>query len=531
MLTALTLQKNMYHMNLAFHSFRKKIALAWGCVAVLGTLTGLVTDAFSAVGLFSDNSGNLEISYKGEKVVGEGERHIVVCLDSIGSASMLNGIYPSFSNNTRYGLNNFSIRYLIESSNVMFEPTDYYTFTQEGEGSYNMKYKETILPAFSSVERPVRKFFVAENGGKMHLKAQASYDGIEKPITYNLYTSFFVIPFNAKTFSEWKQLCKKSFLPSISDLNVCDIYYISRQNGQEQEINCSLTAMAQPKQVNGKSSINTLKDKKNPAVVEKKQLENDNTNISINIKEVNDEYKINVKTSEADTTLLLLALLEDTVSHNRRNELYNIEVKSTHLEHYVKRKKNEVLLEYEICRLNNAVRDSVLYENGDELQLNNLTLRTIGILAKNDTTKYYNCYFVKPWESEGNKRIKIKDYNIFSFYELPERLLVDEFKPIDKNHWMKTAIKYGNWTGIFALFFVLFIIVEDFVSECWDRKKVSLSILLDTMKDSADESNRKVLIKVISLLLLFYVGSLILVFISYWIVHTFPKLALFFYNL
>ena len=162
--------------------FAKITAAISAPLGAIALVLGLVNDLPGAYGLFANRSGSVALTYKGEKVENVGERHVIVCLDSVKSASKLTGIYPVFSNNTSYGVNNFAMRYVVESKGVEIAPSDFYSMSQGEESDYVLKYKETLLPAFTAVERPIKNFYVAENGGHLRLSAHASYDGIDNPI-------------------------------------------------------------------------------------------------------------------------------------------------------------------------------------------------------------------------------------------------------------------------------------------------------------------------------------------------------------
>ncbi|MGN1246439.1 MAG: SPOR domain-containing protein, partial [Muribaculaceae bacterium] len=541
---------------------RSKLGWITGIITTLSVVLGLVNDVPGALGLFSTHSGSVALLYKGEKVTGTPERNVVVCLDSVGSASLLNGIYPTFSNNTGYGVNNFAMRYTIESQSVMFEPTDYYSMTQEGDGCYVMKYKESMLPAFTTVERPVKKFFVAQNGGKLHLKAQASYDGVEYPMIYDVYARFFVVPYpKVLSFDEWKRRCQERFLPATSELKECDVYYLTRDNGTEQEINVNLGAIAQNR-VAPTPSAETRKPKatprpvaapapsttvKKPASPEPKLTDVPTAPVMpsaatasgstvqppFNLRVIGygnsskwSEYvKLLIDNVQCDTTMMMLVLLEDSVSHNRTNELWRIRTERKY--GYTQEVKNSVkpgyrIVDYAFCRENKQLADSIVKNDEDEY-LKNITYRSVGVLAI-DSLGFCRVMILKAedaLEGEGNNRMYFTNFKLaeLRYYELPEYLLIDDYKPIDKYERIRVALKWGHWMGLFMAGFVLLLILCFIASDIWDERRWirSWNDLVKYIYNSwgEGESYTKMILQILMYPFAFYLGGVLIVFIFF----------------
>ncbi len=482
----------------------------------IAMIIGLITDVPSAIGLFTVRSGDIALTYKGEKVENIRERHVIVCLDNVKSASQLTGIYPTFSNNTNYGINNFAMRYTIESQNVMFEPTDYYNMSQEGNGYYVLKYKETMLPAFNTVECPIRKFIVAQNGGKLHLMAQSSYDGIKVPIIYNVYANFYVIPYPSTcSYEEWKRKCQQNFIPNTQGLSECDVYYLTQNNGYEQEINFRL----------GNITRNTAQTIQQETLSQKQLHENeqrqhkkteqqttpkpiytpqptitqlpDKTSYSqlpFNLRvsgykqpEQGDEMvELSINNALCDTTMMMLVLLEDSATHEKSNDLWQIRVIRSNKYSSVQNIYHTVksgcrLVDYAFCRENKAIGDSITGLDNDSILKNN-TLRTIGILAvqNTDSDSYYMTWMLKPKDAtnvgKGHRSIDLKNYRKINYtklqyYELPEDLLIDEYKPIGKYEWLRTTLILSHWFGVGVSAIILVIFLFFVISRIWEERK------------------------------------------------------------
>lgn len=546
---------------------RSKLGWITGIITTLSVVLGLVNDVPGALGLFSTHSGSVALLYKGEKVTGTPERNVVVCLDSVGSASFLNGIYPTFSNNTGYGVNNFAMRYTIESQSVMFEPTDYYSMTQEGDGCYVMKYKETMLPAFTTVERPVKKFFVAQNGGKLHLKAQASYDGVEYPMVYDVYARFFVVPYpNVLSFDEWKRRCQERFLPATRELKECDVYYLTRDNGTEQEINVNLGAIAQNR-VAPTPSAETSKSKATqrpvaapapsktvtkPASIEPKRTDVQAAPVMSSVatacgstvqppfnlrvigyeksERYTSEYvKLHIDNVQCDTTMMLLVLLEDSVSHRRKNELWRIRTERKY--GYTQEKSYGVkpgyrIVDYAFCRENKQLADSIVKNDKDEY-LKNITCRSVGVVAI-DSLGFCREMILKAEDAldgEGENFMYYTNFKLaeLRYYELPEDLLIDDYKPIDKYERIRVALKWGHWFGLFGAGFVFLLILFFIAVDLWDERK-GIRTWNDVVKCVCNdwgegESYKMMILRILMFQFAFYLGGVLIVFIFIVLLH------------
>ncbi len=449
--------------------FRNRIIkiTAWitASFGALATVLGFVNDLPDAYARLTNNTGSIAISYKGEKVDHIGERHVVVCMDSVQSASKLTGIYPTLSNNTSYGVNNFTIRYSIESKGVTFSPSAFYNMSQDEEGESVLKYKETILPAFTTVERPIKHIYPSETGGRMNMSVLASYDGIDNPIVYNLYTNFYVIPYSAaSSYDNWKELCQRMFMTDTHDLKECDVYYLTQRNGIEQEINFNLSEITNN---NNKDNNNKDNNNKEGNITHRNQLSQirgtSSRKISIHkpveerstaifnpsrlfnllIETTDSSYvKFSAHNVKADTTIIILALLEDTVTNKKSNKFWGL--KSEWLRQGISCRidENTRVLDYTICQENQFLRDSVNIDN-DSIMKSRI-LRTIGIKAE-------GCVPViltprHDTQSSHNDKIDLKPYRnrVIRFYDLPEELLIDKYKKVDKNYWLWEILEFGS---------------------------------------------------------------------------------------
>lgn len=474
--------------------FKSKVAkITAGISAPVGAIAlvlGLVNDLPGAYGIFTNRSGSVALTYKGEKVENVGERHVIVCLDSVKSASKLTGIYPVFSNNTSYGVNNFAMRYSVESKGVEIAPSDFYTMSQGDESDYVLKYKETLLPAFTAVERPIKNFYVAEDGGRLRLSAHASYDGINNPIVYDVYTNFYVVPYRGSlSYDDWKRLCQRKFLSDTHDIQECDVYYLTQRNGFEQEINFRLGDLRPDRLESAENIAATRPAAKKPeperrvspkpepksepkarpaqtpasfkpaAARRPAASASEPMPFALRIEDVGgDTVNVHVDKVPCDTVLMMLVLLEDTVAHVKSNDLWVLSVDSRNYgTTYLRDKgKGRRLVDYAFCRENPALRDSV--KIGSDSTLVNKLSRTIGVYAGRDFGTWYRHGIIKP-----GKNMRFGGFDDVRFYELPEALLVDEYKAgadeSDAMSFLSAAVVVGGifaavWLGI-VFFFAL----------------------------------------------------------------------------
>lgn len=444
----------------------KVMALITGPLAIIATILGLVNDVPGAVGLFSNHSGNVSLTYKGEAVDNIGERHVVVCLDDATSVSKLTNIFPTFSNNTSYSVSNFAVRYSLEPQGITFSPTDFYSMAPDGEADFVMKYKDNTLPAFTTVERPIRSFHLNDNGGKLKLSAKASYDGIANPITYDVYANFYVIPYTASiSYEEWKRACQRKFLTETRNLRECDIYYLSQKKGLEQDINVNLGILAQnsadpEKQVSTQDKPRSKASSENPATKVSTPTKASYTtplpetpspivasllpNVRIErITEGNEVYLECSPSCISDTTLMMLVLLEDSVTNKKSNILWAIDAKSQYNQTnmYQLSNPNIQLLDYNFCKKISGLGDSISLNNDSILENN--TARTIAFYAENKNG-YSTSSILKPKDKKDLRNSFGYVFTDYSYYDLPEELLADENKQKADENKQKDVLQIND---------------------------------------------------------------------------------------
>ena len=486
--------------------------LAWitGPLTIIATILGLVNDVPGALGLFSNHSGSVALSYKGEKVENVGERHVIICLDRANSVSNLTNIFPTLSNNTSYGVNNFSMRYNLESQGVAFEPTDFYVFTPEDDRGAVLKYKENLLPAFTTVDKPIRKFSLDESGGKLKLSAHASYDGIENPIVYNVLAYFYVEPYSSlMNYDEWKLKCQRKFLPDTRGFKECDVYYLTQSKGLEQEIKVNLAALTQNDAANKMPTARQQTRRQHTATSNPTKATSSTSQsatsrqshinqscqpFSLRIERVEKSDGVflsaSVENPSCDTTFLMLVLLEDTVTNEKSNLLWHVYAKQQYKQNNLLSlsNHNNRLIDYGFCKEIKSFGDSLTISN-DSVVVNN-TLRTIGVYTHNNLGHWISQSYLRPNASgEWNSKIDLKSYPncTFSYYDLPEELLIDEYRQVDEYRWLKDGI-YDSFlvACMLAMLLILpwlFIIISEvfskkikrfsdfklaYVSFCWD---------------------------------------------------------------
>lgn len=191
-----------------------------GTTAIIGTWTGYKSMEQQAGGILS-------MQYNGEVVQGTSVRNLVICVDSAVVEKNFSSICPNFYNSKKYTVRDLSLRYEVVTDGVQFEPTGMYTLSNEGDGTYMLRYTLDKLASYETTSPPVRKFIIPHNGGEVKLRAMASFDGADSLMTYQVNAKFVVID-NAGTqnFEEWRNRCRQRCAGTFSPEQF-DAYYIS----------------------------------------------------------------------------------------------------------------------------------------------------------------------------------------------------------------------------------------------------------------------------------------------------------------
>lgn len=502
-----------------------------GPVTVVATVLGLVNDAPGAISLMNHQNGNIVLSYKGESVQENSERNLIVCLDESGSAGLLTGIYPVIANNTRYGVNNLAMRYDIRTQNVSIEPTDYYTFVQEEPNAFTLKYKDPVLPAFTTVERPLKKIHLVGNQGSLYMKVRTSYDGITHPLQYGIQAELMVVPYpDNKDYNDWKRICQQQFLKNTRSLKQCDVYYLSEKYGSEQEINYLLEQNTAKVLEIERKSEQVVRDAQPKKEVEQSHPNSDETlsaarnlssiNLRIHKDKSSDKVYVQVPDLKKDTVIMVLALLEDTLTQEKYNELWamNYQKKYNGMSWHFHCNENFQLIDYALCSENPALKDSV--EINESGIITNPLLRAIAVFGKrkSDTGDYYECYeIINPKEKQDaiSRYFQIDNLVDLRFLELPENVLVEKYKPIDSYEWIRNNVRTGSNGALVFAFFALFVVLIFGILRLVEERK-NIDSMQDVRYYILDEYEEKsiaqAILKLVCLVIVVYVGVILIVF-------------------
>ena len=201
-------------------------------------ITGIVTGATTLVGAWTgwmtyeqQSGGVLSMQYNGEVVSGVNHRNLVICVDSTVVEKNFSSICPNFYNSRKYTVRDLSLRYRVESEGIQFEPTGMYNLSNEGDGTYILRYTLDKLASYETTSPPIRKFIIPNNGGAVTMCAMASFDGADSLMTYQVNVNFLVVD-NAGTqsFNEWQSRCQQMCNRQQAG-KTYDAYYVSLRYG------------------------------------------------------------------------------------------------------------------------------------------------------------------------------------------------------------------------------------------------------------------------------------------------------------
>lgn len=487
-----------------------------GAMAVAGL-------AISGISYLHDSGGSLQATLNGEVLENHSHREVIICLDNPKAASSLSALYPTFSNSSSYSIRDFYLSYHVSSNSVMFEPTDYYTLYNDAPGSYSLKYKETVLPGSRSVENPIREIIVAENGGNMTFTTDVTYDGSSEPYVYELNAQYMVVSNDeGLNFEQWKHKCQEKYLASVGNTET-PVFYLTSDGHMEYAVNIGLTASTKPTPTHAPNSevkdrqqveltpepISSPSTKETTASTPKptqvsSPRENyvpaDNqTTISHNdkvdphslgnlIESVTQEPIVSegrtynnityrIKSDQKDASLMILELLEDTITHKQENNVRKFSVRDLVHFYSVYVSSATQLQDYALCIENAALEDSV---DIDGEFIRNNTRRTIAVHRADDEGSL--TMLVKPHKKE---RLGKGRNRTCSFYEVPQHMLTEDYAPINKPFYnvtgvLKECLLYGTLVVLLIALAYLLAIFGMFATEGGGELKKELS---DAWKD------------------------------------------------
>ena len=103
------------------------------------------------------------------------------------------------------------------------------------------------------------------------------------------------------------------------------------------------------------------------------------------------------------------------------------------------------------------------------------------------------------------------------YYELPEDLLIDDYKPIDKYERIRVTLKWGHWLGLYMGGFVFLLILVFVVTDIWDeRKRIrSWNDVAKCVYNSWAEggSYKMMILRILMFPFAFYLGGVLIMFI------------------
>lgn len=515
--------------------------------ALSGAMT-VAALAISGISYLHDKGGNLQATLNGEVLENHSHREVIICLDNPKAATSLSALYPTFSNSSSYSIRDFYLSYHVSSNSVMFEPTDYYTLYNDAPGSYSLKYKETVLPGSRSVENPIREIIVAENGGNMTFTTDVTYDGSSEPYVYELKAQYMVVSNDeGLNFEQWKHKCQEKYLSSVGNTET-PVFYLTSDGHMEYAVNIGLTSNREPVSASAPMSVdkNTPQVERAPepisspttkvatastpkprqvAKLRENHVSEDNPiktsqnnqvrnhTLGNLIESVTQEPKVSegrtynnitykIKSYQKDCSLMILELLEDTITHKQENNVHQISVSDC--EHFYSAYVSFTtrLQDYALCSENTALADSVEFDG--EFIRNN-TCRTIGVYRVDDDGRL--SMLVKPhkkkWIGKGRNRI-------CTFYEVPQQLLTDTYAPINKPFYnvtgvVKDSLLYGAFFPLVVLASIIVLFGVTFAMDGVGELKKQLS---DVWKDRFN---------LLKLFVLWYIGGVGLLVISMFI--------------
>lgn len=185
--------------------------------------------------MFKESYPTFELYYNGRDVGSGSSRDVVICVDDTTSAKSVSEVFPVFKNVTRMSAKDFAMIYTLTVNNISIEPRESeFNFSSEGNGTYVLKYNETMLPAHFSVKEPVRNIKVLSKNGELDMKVYATFDGVPEPYNFKAKTSFVYVSSEGKNYQKWKAACLRK-AGRFARGNVADILYVSEKFDREYE--------------------------------------------------------------------------------------------------------------------------------------------------------------------------------------------------------------------------------------------------------------------------------------------------------
>ena len=131
-------------------------------------------------------------------------------MDDINNDLSQLSITPFFDNSFKYSIKDFSLDYTVESSNVVFEPTDFYTKMDYSDRKSRFRYKFETLKPYTDTEPPFRSLKIKSRQSRCRIEIKATYDGASFPYVYVQDVWFLVVDKKNMSDENWRISCKNA---------------------------------------------------------------------------------------------------------------------------------------------------------------------------------------------------------------------------------------------------------------------------------------------------------------------------------
>ena len=452
-----------------------------------GGIIGVVSLLLGYLQWQQQNGGNLTLQINGRTMSGYTTKNIAICIDSANTSFNFPNIYPVFYNPEKYSVHDFMLQYRISSRDIQFEHVEMYSLSSDGDGSYLLRYNNNKLAPYESSVLPIRKFLIPDYGGKVNINVQASYDGADSLMQYDVAAHFFVVSNNVTSnFDEWKEICQDVCNKNMDGSDYDAFFVSSRFHSQDYQYNHTLVAT-------NKSSAETRNnDKKADNIVsttaEQKVVVSEISSytkpsvpLSTSIEHYFESVRSTEYTSQRDQkrhsgltfkfreeykndTVYVLLLAEDTVSHRLTNkiwEVFRIYGSSDEVSHLLV--ENEIVKGYDICTVDGSLGEGItISEDYHVKNSHNEPVAVTYNTIRNNSDKRCHTEILAP-KSEGdllhNDTISIETGSI-RYLRISETYITDDLKPksftdplwkgllIYLGFWLIMGIGYPLWSRI-----------------------------------------------------------------------------------
>lgn len=412
--------------------------------AKVGGAIGLCGLIITGAEFMHNRGGTLSASMNGQTLDNKTSKDIVVFMDDPHTSLRLSSLSPTFSNSSSYSIRDFHLDYHVTTTGVQFEQTDYYSLYNDGDGSCTLKFNENVLPGSRRAEAPFKGIVIPENGGRMTITAEATYDGSSEPFSCTFNETFVVVPYERDmSYEGWKEKCNSHF----TGTTTASIFYVDNHGNIEYAENFDLAKqlIAEKKQGAQKSAQTPETQQKAPehpkasepsqqmvTITEgKKAASNDfRKNLSISFKQhVSPEdgrllQEFEVFGLPVDSVVILSLLIEDTEGSKAYNSTalikgYNFNNATNQRGSYILHLDSCILKDYAICEECPSLADSIDITDN---QITNKTAHAIIVEYKDKGATT----LLKPFEEKH--RMLYADGEL-RYYNIPTSVLTEDYMP------------------------------------------------------------------------------------------------------